>query len=143
MTPAHVFYFSPGGTCEPIGCAALAQYLRGRLPEEPGGLEDPRGDPALWAEIAKLQWSLRADGLIDDHLTQRRIADLNLRAVAAALFSRYTARHPHMLAHTRDTVIQVIALGEHMATSVAESADLMAYVKNEMQPIPLATYLLD
>jgi hypothetical protein len=145
MNPAYVFHF-PAADGGPIGCAALAQLLRERLPEAPRAVGPPHDGPALWAEIAKLQWAFQSDAKIDDTEVRRRLASLDLRAQRAAatwLFDQYTARYPHMLAHGREAITQIIALGNDMATAVADSADFMLYVKNEIQPVQLALYLLD
>jgi hypothetical protein len=68
---------------------------------------------------------------------ERNHIRLSIRQLIAAL----TAVYPVLARAGRPTLVQLIALGRDMATSIGESPDLFEYVKKELQAVNLAAAL--
>ncbi len=141
-SPAYVFHFA-GDEGGPVDCALVSQQLWAnvRQPAVVVGLDDHR------RVVAGLQWHLASDGVIDEAELRRRLARVDVEAVRTAmaqLLAHYYAAFPHMREHAAEYVVQFLALGQDTATAVANpaNADLMDYIKKELQPVSLAAYLL-
>jgi hypothetical protein len=100
-----------------------------------------------WVAAARFQWALRCDRTINARAVLALIADMqadgdlaDVRLAFARLSAALAATYP-VLGTDRRTLFQLAALGNDMATAVGQSADLFAYVKNELQQVDLAALL--
>lgn len=131
------------------GAAAVNPALPGAPPAAP----EP-GDPAnlhnasYWEAVRQFQWALKSDRTINARAVSALIADLQtdgLLEAARQAFRRLSAAlvaaYPGLAEVEKRDVVQLVALGNEMAMAAAESPDLFAYVKNELQTVNLAALL--
>jgi hypothetical protein len=101
----------------------------------------------LWGAVARLQWAMVSDQIITARALALRLSDLtegernHIRLSIRQLIAALTAVYPVLARAGRPTLVQLIALGRDMATSIGESPDLFEYVKKELQAVNLAAAL--
>ena len=115
---------------------------------QPDGNLDSLHDVGLWVSAARLQWAHKSDRLLRTRDLNTMLADIQsdgdlekLRIAFQTLSAALIAAYPPLSVEDRSTILQLIALGKDMAIAAAQSPDLFAYVKNELQPINLAALL--
>jgi hypothetical protein len=118
------------------------------LPQIPAGGAADLHDPVLWELVMRCQWALRSDRELSIRGVTALIDDLradgclnNLRRAFELLSIAVTKAHPSLAAISHPTLVQIIALGEDMTMAVGQAPDLLEYIKNEQQPVNLATLL--
>ena len=105
-------------------------------------------NPELWESVARFQWALKSDRLVAARAVATLIADIQadgelegVRRAFRRLTGALVAAHPALAGADRRALVQLVALGNEMATAAAQSPDLFEFVKNELQPVNLAALL--
>jgi hypothetical protein len=140
---ALIFHYSETGThrltCEQLSSEITDRYLAH------AHVSDVHANDR-WIAIDLLQWILISDGCIIDlaeRCTELRLNnsfELVQRAMRE-LIAEWRIMYETTADLSDNNLAQIIALGRAMATMTAESPDMIAYTKNEAQPVDLAKAL--
>jgi len=97
-----------------------------------------------WSRVGKLQWALHSDWSLDENALAQKVADLRREGTFApvkraflTLMHELLETYPILVALENNALMQLIALGKDMATTVGESPDMLTFVENEIQPVDL------
>jgi hypothetical protein len=114
----------------------------------PKAQNENMGEDECWGLVERLQWVGRSDRTISSRRFAVVIEDFNADGVLPAiqrafqtLIASLRLAHPALVSLTQNEIAQLIALGKDIATAAGDTPELLAYAKNEAQPLDLAQHL--